>query len=61
MEKKHQITQKEIIDSVYITSATKHFELSLDELGPYQIDYLTNGCQLLLGGNVEPSEDMSQH
>ena len=50
MEKKHQITQKEMIEPVYITSATKHFELSLDELGPYQIDYFTNDHQLLLGG-----------
>src|ERR1700722_13378789 len=49
-EETYQITQKEIIDSVDITSATKHFELSLKELGPYQIDYFTNGRQLLLGG-----------
>ncbi|CAG2109705.1 unnamed protein product [Medioppia subpectinata] len=49
-EETYQITQQEIIESVDITSATKHFDLNLDQLGPYCVNYFRNGRNLLLGG-----------
>ncbi|RWS08415.1 WD repeat-containing protein 46-like protein [Dinothrombium tinctorium] len=45
----YQISQKEIVQSLDITAATKHFELNL-EFGPYSVNYFRNGRQLLLGG-----------
>ncbi|XP_043254084.1 WD repeat-containing protein 46 [Colletes gigas] len=41
--------QKQIADSVDITSAAKHFTLNL-EFGPYSIRYTRNGRHLVLGG-----------
>jgi U3 small nucleolar RNA-associated protein 7 len=49
-EKTYQITQKEIVNSVDITSATKHFDLNLEQLGPYFVNYYRNGRNLLIGG-----------
>ncbi|KAH7637027.1 wd repeat-containing protein 46-like protein [Dermatophagoides farinae] len=49
-EQTYQITQKEIVKSVDITSAAKHFDLHLPHLGPYKLDYFRNGRQLLIGG-----------
>lgn len=49
-EATYQISQKEIVRQVDITSASKHFDLSLPHLGPYQVDYFRNGRSLLLGG-----------
>ncbi|XP_052869430.1 WD repeat-containing protein 46 [Anopheles cruzii] len=43
------ITQKEIVDNVDITTAKKHFNLALD-FGPYRMRYTKNGKYLLLGG-----------
>ncbi|XP_039281120.1 WD repeat-containing protein 46-like isoform X2 [Nilaparvata lugens] len=45
-----QYTQKSIVDSVDITSATKSFELDLRQYGPYRIDFTRNGRYLTLGG-----------
>jgi len=44
-----RITQKEIVQSVDITSATKHFDLKLP-FGPYRFDYTRTGRHMLLGG-----------
>ncbi|KZC07798.1 WD repeat-containing protein 46, partial [Dufourea novaeangliae] len=41
--------QKQIVDNVDITSATKHFTLRLD-FGPYYVKYTRNGRHLVLGG-----------
>ncbi|CAG2162416.1 unnamed protein product [Oppiella nova] len=49
-EQTYQITQQEIVESVDITSATKHFDLNLDQLGPYYVNYFRNGRKLLIGG-----------
>ena len=49
-EQTYQITQKEIVKSVDITSAAKNFQLNLPHLGPYKIDYFRNGRKLLMGG-----------
>ncbi|XP_058169120.1 WD repeat-containing protein 46 [Anopheles ziemanni] len=43
------VTQKEITQHVDITTAAKHFNLSLG-FGPYRMRYTKNGTQLLLGG-----------
>lgn len=48
-EKCYQISQKEIIDSVDLASAAKHFKLNL-KFGPYKVKYYRNGRQTLLAG-----------
>jgi len=42
--------QDEIVKAVDITNASKHFELKLEKLGPYKLNYFRNGRYLLLGG-----------
>ncbi|XP_009078411.1 PREDICTED: WD repeat-containing protein 46, partial [Acanthisitta chloris] len=44
------ISQREIADAVDIASASKHFELRLEQFGPYRLDYTRNGRHLALGG-----------
>uniref|UniRef100_A0ACB8EF35 Uncharacterized protein n=1 Tax=Sphaerodactylus townsendi TaxID=933632 RepID=A0ACB8EF35_9SAUR len=44
------IRQADIADAVDLASAAKHFELRLDQFGPYRASYTRNGRHLLLGG-----------
>ncbi|CAJ0587374.1 unnamed protein product, partial [Mesorhabditis spiculigera] len=44
------ISQRQIVDSVDMASASKHFDLHLEQFGPYKIDYTDNGRHLLIGG-----------
>nr|XP_042911590.1 WD repeat-containing protein 46 [Parasteatoda tepidariorum]XP_042911591.1 WD repeat-containing protein 46 [Parasteatoda tepidariorum] len=49
-EDTYRISQHEIAAEVDITSASKLFNLSLTEFGPYKINYSRDGRHLLLGG-----------
>lgn len=45
-----KLTQTEIRKAVDTVSASKSFDLKLQEFGPYKIDYTRNGKYLLIGG-----------
>ncbi|XP_077986763.1 WD repeat-containing protein 46-like [Glandiceps talaboti] len=49
-EETFKIAQTDIAAAVDIASAQKYFELTLNQFGPYQLDYTRNGRHLLLGG-----------
>jgi len=50
MEKTYHFSQAELTAAVDQQSARKVFDIKLDELGPYTIDYTRNGRHVLLGG-----------
>lgn len=45
-----RVTQSDILDGVDLQTQGKKFELTLDKLGPYKIDFTRNGTHLLLAG-----------
>ena len=50
LEKTYKVRQDEIRKDVAIETAKKGFELKLEGLGPYKLDYTRNGRGLLLAG-----------
>ncbi|KAJ8024819.1 WD repeat-containing protein 46 [Holothuria leucospilota] len=51
-EETYEVRQSEIVSSVDIASATKHFELNLNQFGPYRMNFTRNGRHLALGGKM---------
>ncbi|CAK9295970.1 unnamed protein product [Gordionus sp. m RMFG-2023] len=49
-EESYELTQKDILENVDISTANKSFILNLEQFGPYTMDYSRNGRDLLLGG-----------
>ncbi|KAL9098229.1 MAG: hypothetical protein Q9187_009699, partial [Circinaria calcarea] len=50
LEKTYKVRQDELRENVTVETAKKGFELKLDILGPYSVDYTRNGRGLLLAG-----------
>lgn len=51
LEKTYKVQQRDIYSEVNVETAKKgKFELKLDQLGPYVVDYTRNGRHLLLAG-----------
>lgn len=49
-EATHQYSQREILDEVELGAAKKAFDIKLNQLGPYKIDFTRNGRFILIGG-----------
>ena len=49
-KKTFKISQKELKEAVDMNAARKSFELVLEELGPYKVEYTSNGKHALLYG-----------
>ncbi|XP_062594051.1 WD repeat-containing protein 46-like [Saccostrea cucullata] len=45
------VSQSDIVQSVDITTAQKHFNLDLPQFGPYKLQYTRNGKYLLIAGS----------
>ncbi|GAA6043359.1 hypothetical protein JCM8097_008049 [Rhodosporidiobolus ruineniae] len=50
LERTWRVTQDEIRDATAVGSRDKGFNLTLDEFGPYEVDYTRNGRHLALAG-----------
>lgn len=50
MEKTYKVKQDELENMVDVSTANKKFDLQLEDLGPYSVNYTRNGRGLLLGG-----------
>ena len=50
-EKTTDFSQKDLLPHFDLQTAAKVFDLSLDQLGPYKLDYSRNGRHLLLCGS----------
>lgn len=50
LEETARITQKEVVQAVDLQSQAKHFQLNLNEFGPYSFQYTRNGRFLMLYG-----------
>lgn len=51
MEKTFKVSQKEVKESVDVSTQKKAFNLDLKEFGPYKVDYSLTGNYLLMGGS----------
>lgn len=51
LEKTYKISQKDIKDNVDIQTTRKSFDLQLNDLGPYKVDYSRTGNHLLICGS----------
>lgn len=49
-EETYSVSQWDIAEAADIASAAKHFDVRLEQFGPYCVDYSRNGRHLLLGG-----------
>ncbi|KAM0786607.1 hypothetical protein ACM66B_002061 [Microbotryomycetes sp. NB124-2] len=50
MERTWRVTQQDIVNSSAIGAASKSFDLSLPDFGPYAVDYTRNGRHLAIAG-----------